>query len=723
MLARNFKQKIAAHWQLKYGFLLIFLIIVPGFVLAYLSIRSTEAERLAYRQRASENYNGLAQLAVPRIKDLIEDINDGWLRRIRPTRFAALPPLDQSTILKTLIEEDPLISNAYLVTSTGSVSFPPELNQKAPSSETLPRPLSVTEYDDLYLRFKDLSDQAEALEFKYEKPDQALEIYRQIIREFPVPRLQAIAINEIARIYMVQEEWQAAYENYRKIVQQYPQERDLNNLHLRFFAQFQCVGALEKLGRDEQAMNALLALYRDLLTHSDEINREQYEFFVELIQQSFEKLETAFPAEQRNEFSAAYNGLQEQKKKNIGANYLVEKLYQRLTRGILKQETYRSHIRYFSDFAVEQPYLVAYLLLSKGDEYVVESVLGLEINLEALKAHLFPRIVNRQNFPHDVTIAFLDQNNNIVMKDMKEIISKPAALTSLDDPLDFWQLGIYPTAENPLAREDDINLYFKWWGIFLLFLVIVTGAGVIVYNIRKQQLLSFQKTTFISSVSHELKTPLTSIKMFVEFLTKNKKLKDDLETQKYLRIIHAESERLNRLVDNVLDFSRIERGVKNYQFEFEESAAVIRSVVDGFNYHAEVHDIEIELELQEPLPEIKMDRLAVSQALINLLSNAIKYSVDKKPVKVSAGVNGHFLTIRVQDRGIGIKPKHLDHIFDDYYRVEENEAANIAGTGLGLSVVKHIAEAHGGSVFVESVYGKGSTFTLSLPLDEEEIKG
>lgn len=309
------------------------------------------------------------------------------------------------------------------------------------------------------------------------------------------------------------------------------------------------------------------------------------------------------------------------------------------------------------------------------------------------------------------------------MKDMKEIISKPAALTSLDDPLDFWQLGIYPTAENPLAREDDINLYFKWWGIFLLFLVIVTGAGVIVYNIRKQQLLSFQKTTFISSVSHELKTPLTSIKMFVEFLTKNKKLKDDLETQKYLRIIHAESERLNRLVDNVLDFSRIERGVKNYQFEFEESAAVIRSVVDGFNYHAEVHDIEIELELQEPLPEIKMDRLAVSQALINLLSNAIKYSVDKKPVKVSAGVNGHFLTIRVQDRGIGIKPKHLDHIFDDYYRVEENEAANIAGTGLGLSVVKHIAEAHGGSVFVESVYGKGSTFTLSLPLDEEEIKG
>lgn len=706
------------NWQLKYGFLLIFLIIVPGFVLAYLSIRSTEAERLAYRQRINETYQGLTQFAVSRIKDLVEDTNDGWLRKIRPTKFAVLPPGEQAAILRSLIEEDALISNAYLVNNTGSVSFPPDLNRTPSSPETSPLSIPVMEFDGWYLRFKNLSDKAEALEFKSEKPDQALEIYRQISREFPVPQLQAIAINEIARIYMFKEEWQTAYKNYQRIVRKYPQERDLNNLHLRFYAQFQCAGVLEKLSRHDQAMNALLALYRDLLDHSDEINREQYEFFVERIQHSFHNLESVFPLERQKEYSAVYNKLQEQKKKNIGTTYLVEKLYQRLTRGILKQETYHSRIRYFSDFAVEQPYLVAYLLLSEGEEYVVESVLGLEINLEALKARLFPRIVNRQNFPDDVAIAVLDKNNNFVMRDAGKIISKPAALTPLKDPLNFWQLGIYPTSENPLTYENNIDLYFKWWGIFLLFLVIVIGAGVIVYNIRKQQLISLQKTTFISSVSHELKTPLTSIKMFVDFLSKNKKLKEDRETQKYLKIIHAESERLNRLVDNVLDFSRIERGVKNYQFEFEESGAVIRSVVDGFNYHAEVHGIKIELDLQEPLPEIKMDRLAVSQALINLLSNAIKYSVDKKPVKVSAGENGRFLIIRVQDQGIGIKPKHLDHIFDDYYRVEENEASHIAGTGLGLSLVKHIAEAHDGSVSVESIYGKGSTFTLNLPLAE-----
>lgn len=708
-------------WQVKYGFLLILLIIVPSFFLAYFSVRSLETERLAYRQRISETYQRLARFAISKIEDLIEDTDEAWIKKIEPKQFAGLPPRQQAATLEKLIAEDPLISNAYFVaTDTGSASYPPDLNKKASPSSTQSLLMPVAEFDEWLLKFRELSEQAEDHEFKNENPDQALNIYREIARTFPAPKLQAIAIREIARIYMFKAEWRQAYEHYQKIVLEYPRERDLNNLHLRFYARMQSVAALEKLGEFDRAMNLLLAFYQDLLDHSDEINRTQYEFFVEQIQISFQSLEGAFPAEQQDEYLAIYNKLQEQKKKNIGTTYLAEKLNQRLSRGILKQETYRNRIRYFSDFAAEQPYLVAYILLSEGEEYIVKSALGLEINLEALATRLFPQIVNRKNFPGDVTIAVLDQNNNLIMGDAEKITGKAAVLLPLRDPLDFWQLGIFPTSENPLMRKSNVDLYLKLLGIFLLLLVIVLGAGIMIYNIRKQQQLSLQKTTFISSISHELKTPLTSIKMFVEFLSKNPKMHEDPETQKYLKIIHSESERLNRLVDNVLDYSRIERGVKNYQFEYEESTAVIRSVVDAFNYHAETHGVKIELDLQDPLPEVYMDRYAVSQALINLLSNAIKFSISKKPVSVIARENGEFLNIQVQDRGIGIEPKHLDHIFDDYYRVEENEAANVAGTGLGLSLVKHIAEAHGGSISVESIYGKGSTFTLKLPLGENQ---
>lgn len=168
----------------------------------------------------------------------------------------------------------------------------------------------------------------------------------------------------------------------------------------------------------------------------------------------------------------------------------------------------------------------------------------------------------------------------------------------------------------------------------------------------------------------------------------------------------------------MLDYAKIERGVKQYQFEYEEAEAIIRSVADTFSYHAEMSGVRIELDLEGELPEIRADRHALSQALINLLANAVKYSVSRQPVRLSARVEGKQLIIRVKDRGIGIRKKDLKYIFDDYFRVEEGEAANIAGTGLGLPLVRHIVQAHGGEVTVESVYGEGSIFTIKLPLPE-----
>ena len=205
------------------------------------------------------------------------------------------------------------------------------------------------------------------------------------------------------------------------------------------------------------------------------------------------------------------------------------------------------------------------------------------------------------------------------MGEEEKILSEPTVSFELRDPLDFWKLGIFPTYENPLLTQSNDDLYLQMLGIFLLFVIILIGAFMFIRNFRKQQDLSLQKTTFISSISHELKTPLTSIKMFVDFLSRNEKLQKEPETRKYLNIIRSESERLNQLVDNVLDFSKIERGAKNYQFEYEESGAVIRSVVDAFGYHAEVHGVKINVDLKEPLPELLMDRHAISRALICLL--------------------------------------------------------------------------------------------------------
>lgn len=705
------------NWPWKFALLLIALIIIPSLFLAYFSVQAIESERLAYEQRIRESYQRLAQYATEKLSDMVDDLAERWLETLRPQSLLTASEAQQHQTLESFINADPLVDAAYLMTGTGLVTYPPNRRPKhlaafAPVTE------HFSELDEWFVEFRRLSEEAERLEFRQNKPEAAMAIFRDIGDRFPIPRLKAIALNEIARIHLYRAQWAKAYQTYRQMIKEYPEARDLNNLHLRFYAKYQCVNALENLSQLDAAMSELLDLYQDLLDHSDEVNRVQYEFFLERIQRRFRKLIGAFDETRQAEFRAAYNELQEQKKKEIGVTYLVEKLYQSLSKGILKRSTYRDRFKFFSDFAVEQPYLVAYILLAENEHFTVKAALGLEINLEVLKQKIFPKIIDRGNFPGDVVIAILDEKRNFVLGDAKKIISEPAVLQPLKDPLDFWLLGIYPTLENPLLSGGDQWLYAKLWGIFLLWLVIIVGAGVLLYNLRKQHQLSLQKTTFISAITHELKTPLTSIKMFGDFLARHPALQNDADAQKYLGIIQAESKRLSQLVDNVLDFAKMERGVRLYHFEYEEPEAIIRQVVDTFRYQTELHGVPIELNLDPGLPEVYVDRHAISQALINLITNAIKYSPEKKPIKIDVVRNGQYLHIAVQDQGIGIKKKHLQRIFDDYFRVTDNSAANIAGTGLGLPLVKRIAEAHKGEVSVTSECGKGSTFTLKLPLPE-----
>lgn len=703
--------------MIKSAGLFMVLIILPSLLLAYLSVNAIQAERVAYRQRITEGYNGLGRFVTRELNEQVKDIGDRWLEECDPESLLNLSEQERESILSRLSHSESLITEVYLVSNIGNVLHPIDLREFRSGDSTIPDDADAPQFDEWVSRFQALSEKAEDREFEENDPDAAAEIYRKISETYPIPRLRAIALGELARINMLRSDWEKAYQYNRQIIENYPQVRDFNNLHLRFNAQYQAVVTLENMNRWGEAMPTLLSFYQDLLDHSDEVNRIQYEYFVERIQRLFQRIIGVYDATEQPQFRASFTSLQDQKKKNIGTKYLVEKLYQRLGRGILKRDKFRSRIKYFSDFAAEQSYLVGYLLLAKSEKRVVEAALGFQINIDALKQEIFPRIMEKEEFPEDVVIAVLDEEQKMIMGDSEEIFFEPMAQVPLREPLDFWNLAIFPTLDNPLVNEGSSGLYLKLWGIFLLWLFIMIGSAVFIYRMRQQRRQSLQKSTFISSVSHELRTPLTSIKMFVDFLTRNEHLKKEPETQRYLRIIRGESERLLRLVENVLDYSKIERGVKKYRFEYEEVEAVVRSVVDMFSYHAESQGVAIELDIQGMLPEIVMDRHAITQALINLLSNAVKYSTDKHPVKMTVFPNGKYLNIEVQDRGVGIKAEDLNHIFEDYYRAKDDTAANIAGTGLGLPMVKHIVSSHKGEVNVSSVYGEGSTFTIKLPLE------
>ena len=227
--------------------------------------------------------------------------------------------------------------------------------------------------------------------------------------------------------------------------------------------------------------------------------------------------------------------------------------------------------------------------------------------------------------------------------------------------------------------------------------------------------LSALKSYFISSVSHELRMPLTSIRMFAETLRSSKHLTPK-KKKEYLEIIEGESERLARLIGNVLDFAKIERGLKEYNLRMIDLSDCVRAATRAMAYQVAQHGGTLKVRIPRSLPPLHADPDALEEALLNLLSNALKYSGKRKEILLTVTRVRNGVTLTVSDKGLGIPDHELPSIFEKFYRVRDERTRQVGGTGLGLALVKHIIEAHRGSISVKSTVGKGTTFTINLPL-------
>jgi signal transduction histidine kinase len=223
------------------------------------------------------------------------------------------------------------------------------------------------------------------------------------------------------------------------------------------------------------------------------------------------------------------------------------------------------------------------------------------------------------------------------------------------------------------------------------------------------------KSDFVSNVSHELRTPLALIRLYAETLELGR-IKSREKVEEYYRIISKESERLTALINNILDFSRIEAGRKEYDFRETDMVELVHNTLDAYRYQIEQQGFAFEQSIDPSIPAVRVDREAIARALVNLLDNALKYSADEKFLGVKLyQVNG-VLKLEVVDRGIGITRREQAKIFEKFYRTGDPLVHNTRGSGLGLSLVRHVTHAHGGEVEVDSTPGKGSKFILSLPL-------
>jgi two-component system phosphate regulon sensor histidine kinase PhoR len=295
-----------------------------------------------------------------------------------------------------------------------------------------------------------------------------------------------------------------------------------------------------------------------------------------------------------------------------------------------------------------------------------------------------------------------------------------------------WRVQVSPQASEEIAARVEKRRLLEMTIVSLAAIVVVVGAIALLYVSEKERRISALKSEFVANVSHELKTPLALVRMFAEMLQSGR-VPSDAKRKEYLDIIVRESERLTSLIENVLDFAKLERGRGSYELaEGDVGDAVVRAA-NVYRYRAEREGVNLVVEVEEDLPSAEIDERAIQLAVTNLVDNALKYAPGSEQIRVHVHQHADSVRVDVIDQGPGVPPEDRQRIFDRFVRLAQRAGkagdAPVRGSGIGLALVKHIAESHGGKAWVESPKPtgnaaagapgtslKGSVFSFSIPM-------
>lgn len=404
--------------------------------------------------------------------------------------------------------------------------------------------------------------------------------------------------------------------------------------------------------------------------------------------------------------------------------------YKDLAKNMEKME--KKGIPYYSFYNWAQrgdkhAYQSALMFLKKDESGDIVAIGGLVFDAEYLHDHFFPEMLETV-MSRNLAESQGDKNHAVMMVHPRNESSVFAASPG-------WDSGTPEVERNLEAAFPGLTLAIKMQGTTLeaigqhivrtsflilgVLSVLLAGGIFLTYrNVSKEMALARLKSDFVSNVSHELRTPLSLIRLYAETLEMGR-LTSPEKYQEYYQIIRKESERLTALINNILDFSRIEAGRKEYEFRETDLRELVHNTLESYRYQIEQHGFTFEEKI-DPVPPLRVDREAMARSLLNLVNNALKYSQDRKYIGVNLYRDNGSVKLEVVDHGIGIPSQEQHKIFEKFYRVGDPLVHNTKGSGLGLALVRHIVEAHGGEVSVDSSPGRGSKFTIALPVRRTE---
>ena len=702
-----FTKEILAHRKIIFIFLLA--IFLPSLIVGYLSFSAFSKRREAVKKFLESNLWISGEAALKSIEGTLLEQEKNALKSEIFGRLLQLKEADQTLFSSSGLFKD-IAGELFLLDADYRIIFP-ETGIEDASVFQWERDISSSEFARFFQR-------AEFFEFSQKDYAQAAELYSESTLCAPSKPHHATALEGMGRCLLSSNKYDEAYEVYNELSDKYGQFLNKAGHPYGITAVFQLYEIDRRRNKEANNPKILLALYEKMRNGEWLLNASAYDFFIAEIDTI---LNSAFNEGKFPETQKSYQDLQKQQSPYRQALIFTDFLEREV---ILKLEEKLSLSRMTGEVVPGR------LLITSENDYCLISYAGLPDfqsgqtfyagfywDLNSIKKQVIPKVLEDMTKDSGLSFQIVDEKGQNILTGSEEPTSEDfLTLSSRIFPLPWKLLVSHPDIEalERTARKENI-----FYGVLLIFIValMLLGAVLMARDISRESETTRLKTEFVHNISHELKTPLTLIRLYGETLQTKNNLTYEQKKESY-EIITKESERLSHMINNVLDFSRIEMGRKEFNFKKGNLPEIVRNTVESYRYHLEKKGFTIQTDIASDLPEMNFDGEAVASVLVNLLSNAQKFSPKKREVTVKLFRDDGNAVLQVADKGIGISPKEVSKIFKRFYRSKNNITSESGGSGLGLTLVKHIADAHGGRVEVESQPGKGSIFSVILPISK-----
>jgi len=679
--------------KIKILFLSLFLILIPGAIISYLSLKSIQEK--ADNQRIK--FHGTANLVRDKLESKLYQLETNFRNSVMDSILIVERETELQDLLQFLDLQYPAISNILLVGNNGELIA--GLLTHGQNGGSSAEPSSGV--------LKKIFAQAEKKEFIEKNYTGAIELYRSAYNSALSLQDKVNIHSRIGRNYYKLSRFKQGILEYEKILIQANETTSIGNIPASIVALQQIAEGYQEIGALNDRNKILLDLYQLLLNHPWDLSGGDYLFYLNSVSHEIHSTEADLMDEMRS--------LEERILDQSAYIHLIESEILGGLMSELKHLT-SSEIIHKSYQAGPGPAIdLAYFTIPPSIKQAHLIALAFQFDKDYLLTELFPRELAAVALGKDITVGILNEEDSLVYLQNDLQLSSYLVAENFTQKLIPWKVALFDstgkTIEQLSARER--NLYL---GLFIgILAVMLMGIVILARAVIHESEISRMKSEFVSNVTHELKTPLALIRMFGETLDSGIVTEED-KRREFYSIIRKESERLTHLINNVLDYSRIDSGNKEYEFEKTDLVAVIRHSLEAYKFHIRDMGFEIESKMPEDAVMILIDKDAISQAFLNLLSNAVKYSEERKHIRVEIARETNSVLISVTDQGIGIARDELKKIYNKFYRIPNDMVKKPRGSGLGLTLTRHIVEAHRGNIEVDSEPGRGSRFSIRLPL-------